>query len=68
MNTEERPIAISPKKAAALASMSRTRIFALLKTWELPSFKCGRKRLIRYTDLCGMIDRMASEACGSATR
>lgn len=58
---EATPLSVSPEKAAALTGIGRTRIFELMRTGALPSFKCGRTRHIRYTDLRAFVDRMAAE-------
>lgn len=61
MLNDQPPIAVSPEKAAALTGIGRTRIFDMMRSGELPSFKCGRTRHIRYSDLVEFVNRMAAE-------
>ncbi len=42
----ETQIALSPKQAAAQLSLSRTKVFGLIKSGELTALKCGRRTLI----------------------
>jgi excisionase family DNA binding protein len=52
------PISVSPEQAAELTGIGRTRIFDLMKSGDLPSFKCGRTRHIRYKDLSDFVDSL----------
>lgn len=58
-------LSVSPADAARASSLGRTVIFKLLRDGELPSFKVGRRRLIRMTDLRALIDRLAAEAANA---
>lgn len=60
------PLSVSAEQAADLTGIGRTRVFELLRTGELPSFKVGRTRHIRYEDLREFIDRKAKQARGAA--
>lgn len=60
MQNDPAPIAVSPEKAAALTGIGRTRIFDMMRSGELPSFKCGRTRHIRFDDLRAFVDRLAA--------
>lgn len=68
MQQDQTPIAVSPEKAAALTGIGRTRIFDMMRSGELPSFKCGRTRHIRYSDLRAFVDRLASGQSAEAQR
>ena len=59
MHTLE-PIAVPPAEAARLSGIGRTRVFALIASGELPSFKVGRSRLIRLEDLRRYVDALAA--------
>jgi len=54
------PIAICPEHAASVTGIGRTRIFGFMRTGELPSFRCGRSRLIRTADLRAFVDALAA--------
>ena len=58
MHTLE-PLAVPPAEAARLSGIGRTRIFALIQSGALPSFKVGRSRLIRLEDLRRYVDHAA---------
>ena len=62
METTREPLSVSPIEAARLSSLGRTVIFNLMRNGELPSFKVGRRRLIRMADLRALIDRLALQA------
>lgn len=49
MNTN--PAALSPVQACKSLSLSKTKLFALLKSRELKSFTVGRKRLIPSSEI-----------------
>jgi excisionase family DNA binding protein len=44
-------LAVPPAEAARLASLSRTKLYEILGTGELKSFKVGARRLIRIAEL-----------------
>ena len=54
-------LAYPPVEAASLIGVSRSRIYELLTTGEIPSLKIGRNRRIRHEDLQGFLDRLAAE-------
>jgi len=45
------PLAVPPIEAAEIAGLSRTGIFDLIRTGDLPSLKVGRRRLVLVEDL-----------------
>lgn len=47
--TADRPLAVSPTDAARLLGVGRTRLYEELSSGDLPSFRLGRRRLIRVT-------------------
>jgi excisionase family DNA binding protein len=53
------PIAVGPLDAARLMGVSRSRIYELLNSGELPSYKDGRRRLILVADIEAWLVRLA---------
>ena len=51
-------IAVSVKRAAELLSISRAKLYELIKSGELEIRKCGSRTLIRYQDLQHLIDTL----------
>jgi excisionase family DNA binding protein len=51
-------IAVSVDEAVTLTGLSRSTVFRLVQTGELPSLKVGRRRLIRVVDLDGYIESL----------
>ena len=54
---EDERLAYSPGEAARLIGYSRSGFYQLLSGGEIPSFKQGRKRLIRRSDLLTFMER-----------
>lgn len=50
-------IALTIKDAVATSGISRTTLYALIKTGELARVKIGARTLIRQTDLEALIER-----------
>jgi excisionase family DNA binding protein len=50
-NPSLKPLAVSPREAARLMGVSRSRVYELLNSGELPSYKDGRRRLILVSDI-----------------
>lgn len=50
------PLAVSPAEAARLLGMSRSRLYDLLTSGEIASFKTGHARLIPYAALTAWVD------------
>lgn len=59
--TSER-LAVGPIEAAEMLSIKRTRIFALIKSGELRSFKSGKSRLIPTASLTAWVNEQLAEA------
>ncbi|WP_315763094.1 MULTISPECIES: helix-turn-helix domain-containing protein [unclassified Bradyrhizobium] len=57
-------LAYRPAEAARLIGYSRSGFYLLLSNGELPSFKHGRKRLIRRSDLLAFMERALCPAEG----
>lgn len=57
-------LAYGPAEAAQLIGYSRSGFYLLLSGGELPSFKLGRKRLIRRSDLIAFVERAICPAAG----
>lgn len=51
-------LALSPAEAAQALGLSRTRIYELILSGEIPSAKIGRSRRIRHVDLEEYLERM----------
>ena len=47
MTTAVQPLAFTVHHAVAYSGLSRSRLYALMKTGELPSLQVGGRRLIR---------------------
>ncbi len=58
------PIAVSPAEAARLAGISRSSLYKLLSSGDLPSFKLGKRRLIRVDDLDALLSANAATLQG----
>lgn len=56
-NARPEPLAYSIADAAIVCSLSRSRLYELLKTGELPSIKIGGRRLITRAALLALLDR-----------
>jgi excisionase family DNA binding protein len=52
------PLAVSPRDAARLAGVSRSRIYELINEDELPAYKDGSRTLIRVADITARLDRL----------
>jgi hypothetical protein len=61
--TEIEPLAVSPKKARALIDVGTTRLYHLIGTGEVESFRDGKSRKIIFAPLKAYIARqIAAEA------
>ncbi len=57
------PLAVNPAQAAQLIGVTRSTIYLLIASGELPSFTVGRARRIRISDIDEWITRrIAAEA------
>ena len=54
-NAEQAPIFVSIKEAIRLTSLSRRKLFYLIKSGELLSHKIGSRRVFRPADLASLI-------------
>lgn len=54
--------AVRPAGAAELLDVSRNTIYELMASGELPSFKIGRGRRIRVSDISDYMDRQLEAA------
>jgi len=52
------PLAVGPREAARLMGVSRSRVYELLNSVELPSYKDGRRRLILVADIEARLARL----------
>jgi excisionase family DNA binding protein len=59
-------LAYGPADAARLIGHSRSGFYLLLASGTIPSFKVGRKRLIRRTDLLAFMERALGPAAEEA--
>lgn len=50
-NSEPHPIAYSIRGAVAASGMSRTRLFAEIRSGRLRSVQVGRRRMVTHADL-----------------
>lgn len=48
-------ISVTPRKAVELSGLSRTNLYRLMKSGELPSHKVRGRRLIVYSDLLALV-------------
>ena len=56
------PLCITPIEAAQLLSIGRTKMYALLKSGEIPSVRVGRKILIPNSKLEAWLHRASTPA------
>ena len=54
-------IAVSVIEAGAMLSLGRDVIFRLCASGEIPSFKCGARRLISVAGLRAYVERQTAE-------
>ena len=55
------PLAYSPKEAARLMGISKTKIFELIKNKTLESFKYGGRRLITLEAIKACLQKLQSQ-------
>jgi len=55
------PEAVSVDEAVRVSGIGRTSVYALMKTGELPSFRLGKRRLIRLAAIRGLLERLEAE-------
>jgi excisionase family DNA binding protein len=58
------PKLLSIREAAKTLNLGRTKIYELMKAGELPSLKCGRRRLIHLDEILALIERMRRKVGG----
>lgn len=57
---QPKPIAFTVREAADLCSLSRAKLYELIKAGKLSIRKCGSRSLVRYQDLQNLIDSLPS--------
>jgi excisionase family DNA binding protein len=65
--TDER-LAVGPNEAAKLLGVGRDRVFFLLNTGQIPSFKLGARRLIPVSALREFVERAVEPIPAGARR
>lgn len=55
------PLCLSTAEVAEKLRVSERYVFTLIARDELVSFRSGKRRLIRMSDLCAYIDRLVEE-------
>ena len=65
-NAQFEPLAYSPAQAARVLGISRGSLYSALGS-DLPSFKLGRRRLIRRSDLLAFIEHALAASAESQT-
>ncbi|WP_414462769.1 excisionase family DNA-binding protein [Hyphomicrobium sp. DY-1] len=60
-------LAYSPSEAQIAASCGKTFLYEAIGRGDLPSLKCGRKRLIMRDDLHAWLKTLRDRACGDAS-
>lgn len=53
-----RPLAVAPAEGARLAGIGRTKFYEALGSGAIPSFKFGKRRLVRVTAIEEWIEAM----------
>lgn len=56
------PIAFNLKDAVAYSGLSRSRLYILIQTGELPSLQVGGRRMIRRDALDALFDKLGKAA------
>lgn len=56
MNDDNTPIALSIKDTARRTGLSRSFLYKAIRSGELKSLKCGRRRLVRADDAAAYLD------------
>lgn len=54
--------ALNPEQAAKLAGIGRTTLYAAMSSGDLPSFKVGKRRLIRREAVSAWLARLEAQA------
>ena len=55
-------LAVAPAEAARALGLGRTKLYELIATNEIASFKIGSRRLIRVSDIEAWLERMTTGA------
>jgi excisionase family DNA binding protein len=55
------PIAVAPKDLPALTGLGMSKIKELLSTGEIPSIRCGRRRVVPMAQLSEWLQRRLAE-------
>ncbi len=56
------PLAYSVKEAARVIGIGTTKFYELMNAGAIPSFKVGKRTLIKHADLASFIDSMSKAA------
>ena len=58
----EEKLLLTPEEAAYKVNLSRTKMFALISSKEIPSLKIGKKRLVSRNELESWVVRQTRES------
>lgn len=58
------PMAFTIRDASAVSGLSRSHLYRLIKSQELPSLRVGGRRMIQRQALEALFDRLSAEAEG----
>ena len=64
-STHLQPLAVPPDQASVIGGWSRSQTYLYLSSGRLPSFKAGRRRLIRIEAIKELIRELEAEQCAS---
>jgi len=59
-------IAVSPSEAARLSGIGRTKLYEVLNSGALASFKIGSRRLIRVSEIDAWLRRLEADQTAAA--
>jgi excisionase family DNA binding protein len=62
------PLAVSPRHACKLLSVGNTRLYQLIRSGELESYRDGRVRRITVASVHARITRLLDASTGAATQ
>lgn len=59
---DQAPEALNPEQAAKLAGIGRTAVYLAMGSGDLPSFKIGKRRLVRRESVTAWLARLEARA------
>jgi len=64
---DQAPEALNPEAAAKLAGIGRTAVYAAMGSGDLPSFKIGKRRLVRREAVTAWLAHLEKQAIAAGS-